>query len=336
MKNAEAVSLSFEETARVLSAAPSWIIFSHQKLDGDAIGTASALFEAGVQQGKRVRWIGPDPIPPAYSFLAHSAEYVCSESFNFDSEADLYVFLDSANSDRGVKGLQYRAPNVTVLNIDHHEDNSCFGTLNCVDPTSSSAAELLWKIMNAGKWTINSTVAESLYVGIMADTGAFMYDNTTAATHQIVSTLLEKGVKPARIDGFIRQTRSLPSMHLWGIALGRISCWGEKSQFAITWLTRQDFTLVRAESGDTESLVNQMLLIKSVRFAVFLNEGIQEVKASFRSKEGILPAATVARIFGGGGHPRAAGAALELPIESAVQLVKEVVDRAYAEWLVAD
>lgn len=322
--------------ARTLSDAPSWVIFSHMKLDGDALGTATALFEAGVLQGKRVRWMGPDPLPPSYLFLPHVDSYVAQQEYDFTNTDDLYIFLDSANEDRGVKGLQKRAAGVVVVNIDHHEDNTRFGTINCVDPGSSSAAELLWRIMTAGGWLINARMAESLYTGILADTGGFMYSNTTTETHRVTAELLSYGVDPARIDTFIRQTRSIEGMHLWGRAFERITFWGEDARIAISWLTLKDFSSTGALMADTEFLVNHLLLIRGVRFSILFVEEPESVKVSFRSKEGAVPAAFVARELGGGGHPRASGATMPLPLERTMNVVRTAVEKAYAGWTASD
>ena len=322
------------EVARMLSAAPSWVLFSHMKMDGDAVGTATALFEAGVLQGRRVRWMGPDPFPPAYAFLPHADRYVAQKDYAFDGK-DLYVFLDSANEERGVSGLEKKDASAVVLNIDHHEDNTRFGTVNCVDPEASSAAELLWRIMRAGGWAITPAIAECLYTGIVADTGGFMFSNTTAATHRAAAELLDFGVDPARVDTWIRQNRSIEGMHLWGVAFGRIVRWGEESQLAMSWLTREDFRLTQAVAGDTEFLVNQLQLIRGVRFSVLFVEMEDHVKVSFRSKEGMVPAAFVARRLGGGGHPRASGANLPLPLDRAMITVRAAVENACTEWPVA-
>lgn len=337
LRHEEAFPELLMRVARTLEGVPSWVIFSHQKLDGDALGTATALFEAGVLLGKRVRWVGPDPVPPAYNFLPHAGDYEMRKEFRFDGE-DIYIFLDSANEERGVKGLDSKTPKAVVVNIDHHEDNTRFGTLNCVDSSASSASELMWRIMTLAGWPITAEVAECLYVGITADTGGFMFDNTTEATHRVAADLLSRGVKPSRVDSLLRQTRSLAGMHLWGAALGRITCWGEDSQFAMSWLTRSDFNTIGAIAADTEMLVNQLLLIRGVRFAVLMTEEESGTgtKISFRSKEGTVAAATVARSLGGGGHPRAAGANLATPLEETMQTVRKAVESAYAEWASAD
>ncbi|MDR1733137.1 MAG: bifunctional oligoribonuclease/PAP phosphatase NrnA [Synergistaceae bacterium] len=325
------------QVARTLSEAASWYIFSHMKLDGDALGSGSALFEAGLLQGKNVRWTGPDPVPPSYDYLPNVENYRIQESYVFDSREILHIFLDSADEDRGVKGLRdARLPHAFILNIDHHEDNSLFGTMNCVEPGVSSVAELLWHIMQAGGWNITPRVAEGLYTGIISDTGGFMYSNTSPETHRVAADLLCREVDPAKIDAALRQNRSLEGMHLWGLALSRICRFGVQSQIAMTWLSRKDFETTGAIVADTESLVNQLLLIQGVRFAAMVTEGEKDARVSFRSRAGAVTAASVARSLGGGGHPRAAGTTLPLPLEDAIQIVRTTVENAYAEWFAAD
>ena len=325
----------FHQAAYLLKEASSWALFTHQKIDGDALGSATALFEAGRLMGKQVRWCGPDPLPPAYFFLPHTSSYLCSAECSFDDPEELYIFLDSANEDRSVRGLRARAPGIKVLNLDHHEDNTRFGTWNCVDASSSSTAEVVLNVMKAGGWEITPLMAECLYVGIISDTGGFVFTNTTSRTHRHAAELLDLGVCLARLDAFLRQTRTVEGMRLWGLAFERIQTWGDRGDFALSWLSQDDFNLSGAVRSDTEGLIGQLMLIGSVRFVAILyeNEGAPDgVKASFRSKEGCVDAALVARSLGGGGHPRAAGASLSLPLPLAIETVRETVERLYAEW----
>jgi phosphoesterase RecJ-like protein len=284
-----------------------------------------------------VRWLGADSAPSNFFFLPHVKEYVTQKKYKFDSGDDLYVFIDSANEDRGIEGLREKSPDAVVLNIDHHADNTRFGTLNCVDSGASSTSEILWRIMTAADWPITQTIAECLYTGLTADTGWFAFNNTTSDTHLMAADLLNRGVNPSRIDSCARHNRSIEGTRLWGLALLRVFLWGESSQFAMTWLTLRDFAAVNAVPSDTSMLVNQMLMIQGVRFAVLLTESDDsgQVKGNLRSKEGVVEAASVARALGGGGHPRAAGIHLALPMADAIQVVQEAVDKAYAEWAFA-
>lgn len=327
----------FAEASALLRAFPRWTLFIHQKADGDAVGSASALFEAGVLLGRRVRWMGPDAsLPMPYRFLPHADEYLSCEELAFDDTGELYVFLDSSNEDRGVRGVRDRAPGTVVLNLDHHEDNSRYGTLACVDPSCASTTELLYRLFRAEGWTVTTAIAESLYTGLVTDTGTFMFSNTTPRAHRLAADLLELGVDPSRIEARIYHNRSLNAMALWARALSRIEVWGRDGEFSLAWLSHGDFSETGSQATDTEGLVNQLLTIRGVRFAVILSElEPGRVKISFRSEEGTVPAAVVARSLGGGGHPRAAGATLEGPMMDVVRKVRSTLEERHAEWAAA-
>ena len=322
-----------------LRGAPSWTLLTHQNIDGDAVGSASALFEAGVSSGKRVSWAGPDPeLPIAYRFLAHTGDYeACPGTFAFDRPDELYVFLDCSNEARSVDGAGSMPEGTKVLNIDHQADNSRFGTVDCVDPSSSSTSELVFRILKAGGWPLSQTMAESVYVGIWTDSGGFSFSNTSPRTHRLAAELMELGVDPARIDSSIGQTLAPKGVALWARALSHVRIFGPEGTFAISWLSRSDFDEVHASSGDTEGLSNSMMRIRGVRLSAFLREQEDgEIKASFRSREGIFAAADVARALGGGGHARAAGATLHGSLDAWLEDLPQELERRYAEWAAAD
>lgn len=327
-----------EELIRVaglLREARSWTLFSHKKADGDTLGSASALFEAGLLAGKRVTWHGPDEsIPPAYRFLAHSESCVpCGDTFDFNDPEELYIFLDCANDGRSVEGLEAGAGGIRVLNIDHHEDNTRFGTVNCVAPRSSSTSELLFRILKAGDWPMSRSLAQSIYVGIWTDSGGFSFSNTSPRTHLLAAELMELGVEPDIVDDELNQTRTPEGMMLWSRALSHLHVFGEEKMFALAWLSREDFDASGAHPSDTEGLSGSLMKIRGVRMAAFLTEQEPEkVKASFRSRGGVFPAAEAARFFGGGGHPRAAGATLAMPLSQALEEVQKFFEERHAEW----
>ena len=322
----------------LLREAASWTLFTHQKPDGDAMGSVTALFEAGVLAGKRVTWAGPDSeLPAAYRFLAHMDDYrVCEGPFPFDRPEELYVFLDCANGSRGGEGFEARLPGLRVLNVDHHEDNTRFGTVNCVDPTSSSTSELVFRILRAGGWGLSRALAESVYVGIWTDSGGFAFSCTTPRTHRLAAELLELGVEPGRLNDLLNQIYTPGGMSLRSRALSHIRVFGPGDAFAISWLSLRDFDETGALSGDTEGLSGAAMQIRGVRLAVFLTERKGgKVKASFRSREGVFPAADLARRLGGGGHPRAAGATLTGTLEEYLKKIPELLEARYAEWAAA-
>ncbi len=332
----ESPACSLVQVARILEAAPSWMIFTHRKIDGDALGSGAALFEAGLLFGKKVSWMGPDHLPPSFLFLPNTNRYIPCQEFTFDDKDELYIFLDSANEERSVIGLETKAAGVKIVNIDHHEDNTRYGTINCVDPNSSSCAELLLHIMQAGGWEITPAIAECLYTGILTDTGGFMFSNTNSRTHRLVAELLDKGVSPDKIYSFVYQTRSFEGIRLWNLVFDKLHIWGNNAELVLSCISQDDFKKTGASASDTDGLSNQLLTIRGVDLAVLLVENEKgEVKVSFRSKAGGLRAAAVARSLGGGGHPNAAGVTLKSSLKDAIDIIKTAVDKAYDEWLAA-
>ncbi|MBQ9565002.1 MAG: bifunctional oligoribonuclease/PAP phosphatase NrnA [Synergistaceae bacterium] len=326
-------------TSDLLKGSPSWVLFTHRKADGDAMGSASALFETGIRAGKSVAWFGPDPLPPAYNFLAHWGEYrVFEGAYPFDDRDLLYVFLDCANETRSVAGFENRNGEVRVLNIDHHADNSRFGTVNCVDPASSSTAELLFRVLKEGSWDLSHAAAEGLYTGIWTDSGGFSFSNTTPRTHRLAAELMELGeIEPSRLDDHINQSWTLERAALWGRALSHVKIFGPDGVFVTAWLSLADFSETGADPSETEGLSSSLLRFRGSRLAAFLTEQANgEARVSFRSREGIFGAADVARELGGGGHPRAAGATVPGPLDVGLERISRLLEERYAKWNPAD
>ena len=130
--------------SETLKANDKWVIFTHVKSDGDALGSASALFEAGVNAGKIVSWFSPDEkLPETYKYLAHFDDCMTCEKFSFDDDGTLYVFLDCSTEIRSVAGFDINNP-LNSLNIDHHEDNTNYARVNCVDGLARNAIQSLY------------------------------------------------------------------------------------------------------------------------------------------------------------------------------------------------
>ena len=180
-------------------------------------------------------------------------------------------------------------------------------------------------------------IAQSLYVGIWTDSGGFTFSNTSPETHRLVAELIELGVEPDVVDDEINQTRTPAGVALWGRAFSHVRVFGPENVFALGWLGPEDFKAVGAEASDTEGLPGSLMKIHGVRLAVFLTElSPAQIKASFRSRGGIFPAAEVARSFGGGGHPRAAGATLTGDLAGYLETIPKLLEDRYAEWDSAD
>ena len=293
-----------------------WYIFTHKKADGDAVGSANALFEMGLSSGHAVKWYGPDAkLPAGYGYLPHFSEHTsCQTTYSFDEAGVLYVFLDCANETRSVEG--YRE-GINSLNIDHHEDNSLYGRVNCVDGHASSTCEVLFRLFTLGGWPITKTVAECLYTGLYTDSGSFSFSNTSLFTHEVAGELIKLGAEPGHMTDLITQNKTVNGLKLWGRAISRVRTFGDDGMFAMTYITLDDFAQTGAATTETEGLPAMLMSLMGVKMAVTLteNEG-RKVRASFRSREGSpFGAGEVARLCGGGGHERAAGATLDGTLE---------------------
>lgn len=314
-------SLSLCEEAsriiRLLAGASRWILLSHTKPDGDTLGCGSALWSSGRSLGKDVVWGGPDPVPESYMFLAGTGSFlpgVPLGSLSPDRDT-VVVALDTSTAARSVAGLSSLPDGVPLVNIDHHHDNEGFGTLVWVDPASSSVGEMCWMLLRSWGIPIPLEAAEALYTAIVTDCGSFAFSCTTPRTHQAAGDLLSLGVAPERIDQLIRCSRTMGGLRLRGRALERVRSAG--SFAAVTWIGKTDFQDTGSSPSETEFLVNELLTVRSVSFAVLLVEDDDCVRASLRSR-GALSASEIAHAFGGGGHPQAAGCRLPLPLAEAV------------------
>lgn len=316
-----------------LKANDRWVIFTHRKSDGDALGSASALFEAGKNSGKIVSWFSPDvKLPEGYNYLSHFEDFRTQEEIAFEDDGTLYVFLDCATEIRSVSGFDTNNP-VNSLNIDHHEDNTLYARVNCVDGTASSTCEMLYRLFMAGEWLINPNMAESLYTGIFTDTGSFTFSNTSQLTHEIAGELIALGVKPAKMTDLISQNKSPADLQIWAKVLSRIKVFGEGNIFAVSMIYADDFHQSGADTTGTEGLSQMLMTLRGVKFAAVATEYPEGViRLSIRSREGSpFGAGEFARKFGGGGHEKAAGCTLSCPVNEVMTRLESEILKKYHE-----
>ena len=314
-----------------LKANHTWHIFTHKKADGDALGSANALIEAGLNSGHSVKWFSPDKnLPAGYAYLPHFSEHIHAENYAFSEAGVLYIFLDCANETRSVEGFH---GDTNSLNIDHHEDNSLYARVNCVDGKSSSTCELLYRLFKAGNWNITKTIAESLYTGLFTDSGSFSFSNTSPLTHAVAGELITLGAEPGHMTDLITQNKTTAGFKLWGCAMSRVRTFGEGNIFALTYLTLDDFANTGADNTETEGLPAMLMSLIGVKLAATLTEYPEhKTRVSFRSREGSpFGAGEIARICGGGGHESAAGATVEGTLDETVRYIEELLTTKYHE-----
>lgn len=295
----------------LLESVPEWIIVAHEKPDGDTLGCGSALFLQGASMGKKCSWYGPDPFPRVYGFLPFHERYVAAASLE-SSVRSAYlavIVLDTSNPERTLKGLPSPDEKAVVINIDHHGDNSRFGSLNWVDEGASSVGLMVHDLFLAAQWEISTKVAESLLTAIATDTGFFRFPSTDERTLRVAADLVGRGGKPSRIFRMVYENRSLEGIHLWGRGLSRASLHLD-GRVSVTYLSREDLTALGARRDDTENLVNTLLSVSGVQIAALFQEDEGYCRVSIRTKEPIN-ARKIAALWGGGGHERASGCKME-------------------------
>lgn len=290
----------------------SFYLISHMLPDGDSVGSLLAMGEALQKMGKEVRLFAPGNIPFKYRYLNNS---VSVEHEVIDNDPDItMIVLDSSDVDRLGDFKDMVLKSKTIINIDHHVTNQHFGTLNLVDPEAAATGEIIYNLLEELQVTLNKSIAESLYVAISTDTGSFKYENTTAKTHRVVSSLLEYDLNPGAISQRIFDVRSLPFFILLKEALSSIELY-EGRKIAVMTMSKDLRERTGATTDDLEGIVNYTRNIEGVELGIlFYVESASELKVGFRSKE--LDVSELAGRLNGGGHIRAAGCRLQGDFEA--------------------
>ena len=294
-----------QKIIKAIKEAKSIIILTHLDPDGDAIGSMIAVYLALKWMGKKAEMFCRDAVPEMYEFLPGSGKV--KKSVNKD-KYDLAIALDCGDDKRVSNKIDLRAIAGTVINIDHHPDNTKFGDINMVEKLSS-VAEIIYKLFVKMKIKITKDIAQCLYVGIMTDTGNFRYDYTTPETLDIAATLARAGAKISRIAMAVYETKTMSSVRILGAAMYRLES-SESGQVAWTVLPKQLMDSLGAKSEDLTGLVDQLRAIKGVEVAILFREEDDGIKVNFRSKF-TANVSEIARQLGGGGHIRASGAILQ-------------------------
>jgi phosphoesterase RecJ-like protein len=290
-----------------------FLVTSHARPDGDAIGSTLALAQILRKMGKSAEIVLGDPVPLLYHPLPGSEAIVRSTQVNGDYDAVIILECDSVQRTR-LHGLE----NQFLINIDHHASSRPFANINWIDPSAVATAELIFRLAQAAQVKITPEIATCLYTAVLTDTGAFCYAPTNACTFELAKFLVEHGADPGKIAQSVYFSSPMSKMCLLGAALSRLERDGE-----IAWMsvTRHDMERFGALDEDCEGLVNYALSISGIEVAIFFREVAQErIRVSIRSK-GAVNVADIAQKFGGGGHECAGGFSTEGPVEESVKRV---------------
>ncbi len=309
-----------------------FVVTTHTRPDGDAIGSQLALGRMLWKLGKEVLMISNDPPARNLDWLPGSDRVAIYDGSIDQREAiataDLIVVVDTNVEDRlGSLGEPVRHSNAEKLVIDHHPDGEDWFDHRYVRETASSTGELIFELLNErGLDVVDHELATALYVAIMTDTGSFRYSNVSATVHRVIADLIEKGgLDPELIHRNLYDSRTLAGLRLLSAALATVSLRFD-DRLGLMTITGRMLDESGADRDDTEGLVNYLLTIDSVEVALLFFEVEAGTKVSFRA-QGDAEVHRWAQSFGGGGHRKAAGAFLKEPVESAMKKVLAVAGK---------
>lgn len=312
-------AVTIDELAVWLKAHDNYAVFAHVMPDGDAAGCAMAVRLALEAMGKRAMVCLPNPVPRMYAGFAHADEAL-EPGMELPFIPDTAFAVDTSEIFRlgGAQVMFEGCPARAML--DHHETNPGFGDVWHVDGGRIACGELVLELIEALGVTLTKEMAEWLYVAISTDSGHFSFEGTAPATMRAAAKLIEAGVDVPEITRELYHTRSLARTRLLGMALAEL---GISEDGKVAWSMIPEAMLRRAGATgeDKEGIVNYLLEIEGVECAVLAEERAEGTKFSLRSKQVLDVAAEVAAAFGGGGHARAAGCTLKMPMEEALEKV---------------
>ena len=320
------MSDSLQAAVDAILSADRLLLMTHEHPDGDAIGSLTALHRILASIGRQAPMLiteGDDP-GGEYSFLVPWDEVV--REIPQDRDGLLLVMLDCGNYERSPIGGIEAAP-AMVVNIDHHHDNTRFGSINVVDGEASCTAELVWRMHGLLGGKIDDLAAQALYAGLITDTGRFMYSNTGPAAHAMAADLIERGVNTEAMYRRIYEGVAEGKVRLLAIALTGLERYDD-GNLSLTFLDRSAFDRSDAADDWTEGIVDHLRAIAGTAVAAVIREPANDPssrRVSLRASREGVDVSAIARSGGGGGHKGAAGFSTELQREELVEFLRAEV-----------
>ncbi|MFP6857891.1 MAG: bifunctional oligoribonuclease/PAP phosphatase NrnA [Roseibacillus sp.] len=309
-------SISPPDLAKVISDHERFVLLSHTRPDGDAIGSEVALKSVLEAMGKSVRALNEDGAPEHLEFLEGAQDV---ERPGDPVDAEVVIALDTANRERlGAKCLEVVRGVGLWVNIDHHISNEEYGDLVLIDTKAAATGEILYGIIRTLDLPLPDAARDALYTAVSTDTGSFQYSNTTARTHEMAADLIGRGLEVATLTARLYHNFPFRRVELLTALLGTLER-SEDGRIAWWSLPLEVKERLGTEAGDSEGLIDVMRAIRGVVVCAFLEEMPDgKVRLSMRSKSTEVNVCDICAEFGGGGHALAAGARMSGPLPKAV------------------
>jgi phosphoesterase RecJ-like protein len=284
-----------------------FVITSHARPDGDAIGSQVAMAYALRGLGKDVQMVNADPAPPQFQVFPGVADIQVSAAVQ--GQFDAVIVMECGDLSRtGVEGFD----RYFVINIDHHPGNKSYGAINWFNPGAAACSEMVFDLVEALGVTLTPEIATHIYVAILTDTGGFHFSHITPRTFEICRRCTEAGAQPEAIARAVYDSSTMGRLRLMGAVLHNLEFEGG-GRAAVAALTLRLLQETGATHEDADGLINIPLNVKDIQAVAFFKEiAPDSYRISLRSK-GNVDVNFVARLFGGGGHRNAAGCTMNGP-----------------------
>ncbi len=304
------------------------LITSHQNPDGDSVGSQIALGELLKLFGKKY-WIYNDgEIPKKYRFLDPDGTILTDRAKAEKIDPGLIIVVECPNFNRIGWVSDYVPKNVPIMNIDHHQDNQNFGTINYIDKKRAAVAEMIYDLFKINNLPPNKLTADAVFLAIYTDTGRFRHDCTTPEALRTCAELMEHGADPTYIADNAYYNYPLSALKLRGEVLRNIEMHLDNRVCFLT-VTGNDLKKSNADPSEIEGLIDYGLFIDGVLAALlFKNLDNYEIRVGFRCREG-YSILDIARKYGGGGHCHAAGCSYYGTLEDAKKSILEDLRRMF-------
>lgn len=302
-----------------------FLISSHARPDGDSIGSQLAMAYALEAMGKDVRIVNADPAPEHYMEFPGVDRIEIARAVE-RTDVDAVIVMESGDLTRtGVSGLEGRF----TINIDHHQGNTNYGSLNWVDESAAACGEMVFDLIEALGVPLTIEIATHVYLAILTDTGSFHYSNITPKTFDISRRTVEAGVNPAAMARRVFDQNSFGKLKLIGALLAEMDLL-DGGRLAAMYLNDDIMNATGTTYNDTEGLINLPLTAREIQAVVFFKLGADgDIHVSMRSKYDVDIRSVAAR-HGGGGHKNAAGFKVAGPLHTVRDGILEEIANAIA------
>ncbi|MGC8738777.1 MAG: 30S ribosome-binding factor RbfA [Candidatus Hydrogenedens sp.] len=304
------------------------MITTHERPDGDALGSLIGLWYWLESQGKsQIIPLIEKPVPKMYSFLPRANKIYHLEDEKLPRiDVDTVIIVDVASLER-IGGVSEKVQaKHKVLVIDHHETLENNGLMGFADPSYAACGEIIAELFINTETPFTEESATCLYVAQATDTGGYRFSNTNARSHRIASSLMEAKFDLEEINAKIFDTISIPQFELLKRMLSRTKL-EVQGKVSYSYLTQKDFQQIGATIEDCHNLVNTLRDIEGVSIGILFTEvNSEKIKISIRSRKHFHAGEFLTK-YGGGGHRCAAGGTLNLPLEKAIEEILQAIER---------